>query len=113
MTEDMMTEDMTEEMMMEEMTREETMTEEITTEDTTEEMMSKEIMTTEEMMMEEITDEEMIVVVTEDRGMETRDKITEANTSEEASWPGPRRTQRTSPHATSLLLCGWWWPLPA
>ena len=42
-------------------------------------------MTTEEMMMEEITDEEMIVVKTEDREMETRDKITEANTSEVVS----------------------------
>ena len=70
-------------------------------------------MTTEEMMMEEITDEEMIVMVTEDREMETRDKITEANTSEVASWPDPRRTQRTSPRVTSLLLCGWWWPLLA
>ena len=63
-------------------------------------------MTTEEMMMEEITDEEMIVVVTEDRETETRVRITEANTSEEASWPGPRRTLRTSPRVTSLLLCG-------
>ena len=93
------------------------MTEEMTTEDTTGKMTSEkimtEVMTTEEMMMEGITDEEMIVVVTEDREMETRVKITEANTSEGASWPDPRRTQRTSPRVTSLRLCGWWWPLPA